>query len=192
MHANACPSPPRRRPRFRTLSSEDDDVDRPPPGQADRSPGRANRPSHEPVAPDGAWGRSGIAALKTRALQALARPRRVGEVAKRLECVRFIGAFGQERTLQRFMAPRRAGLFGVATRYGLRSRRRPSAHFPVTESQRGLTSTATIRRSKARIIGSGTSLPTEWGEGGMEWQPRGVPNLVLATRGPIVHNPAIR
>src|SRR5437773_7794895 len=61
-----------------------------------------NRPGHRIAA----W--LGKAALKTHALQTLRDCRASPNGAKRLECVRFIGAFRTGRDDQRFMAPMRA------------------------------------------------------------------------------------
>ena len=58
------------------------------------------RPCHRTAA----W--SGKAALKTRALQTLTRDLLTRRGAKRLECVRFIGAFGPARAGRRFMVAR--------------------------------------------------------------------------------------
>jgi len=58
--------------------------------------------------PTGDWlGWCAIAALKTHALQALARVPSLGNLAKRLECVRFIGAFAPAWIQGGFMVPRR-------------------------------------------------------------------------------------
>src|SRR5216117_2467551 len=61
-------------------------------------------------APAQAWNRGllGKAALKTHALQTLARGPLTRPCAKRLECVRFIGAFPLARHGQRFMVPMHA------------------------------------------------------------------------------------
>jgi len=63
--------------------------------------------SHELVTPGGGYVESGMAALKTRALQALARPTRGRDFAKRRECVRFVGAFASAWFQEWFLAPRR-------------------------------------------------------------------------------------
>ena len=56
---------------------------------------------------EGRVGRAAIAALKTHALQVLARPASAEDPAKRLECVRFVGAFAPVRIQGRFMVPMR-------------------------------------------------------------------------------------